>query len=157
MKLSERHQIQPSCAGCPRLTHLSAISEMIEDGLAAYVDAVTGTLDPSEVRTMLSDDGIAASITDEELGELIRELQQELPRVMPSDEVFDTASVQQDMIERDATALEQACPGVLRMRAIDKLGYKVTVSLCGSPDTRTRQLMMGAAPEPTIVRVESAD
>lgn len=157
MKLSERHQIPSRCATCPRLTHLSALSEMIEDGLATYVDAVTGALDPDEVRTMLSDDGIAESITDEELGEFISGLQRDLPRMMPSDHVFDTASLQQGMIERDATVLERGCPGVLRMRAIDKLGYKVTVSLCGSPSARTSQLMTGAAHEPTVVRVELAD
>jgi hypothetical protein len=99
----------------------------------------------------LREDLLRAGIDVPNDDDLLREYMEILPRALAphADHLLDKASERQSEIEQVAQQYESGCPGVLRMRATDKLGYQVTATVCGSPHVRTVSAT-GAATIPTV-------
>ena len=134
MKLTERHAIPEQCARCPHLKHLTERSDTIDSGQGDVFDIIGGRFDKDDLKKRLGMESMKMIADEREVDELL----EEIPGLLSShvDEIFGAISKVQDRIESEALALEDGCPGTLRMRATDRLDYQVTVTICGSPQVR---------------------
>lgn len=135
MKLTERHVIPKPCEKCPRLQKIGYISEIVDIIQGQVFDLVGGRFDGDRLNQQLRALGVPLTLDREDIDEIMREVPDMLGA--HADEIFNALLHFQEGAERSAQQFEAGCPGVLRMRATDKLGYVVTATVCGSPKVRT--------------------